>query len=458
MLSMLYLSTAQAAEYKVETLDNGLTIITANVSYTPLLMLKVQFDAGAKTETKETDGLTHLLEHLFMKGNGLAPNEVAYRKRERQLGIISNATTGRDYVDYHFIFPAMFLEETSELAAASVFSLALDPQEIKDEIRVVNDEFNRYALKPSFASNNVLNHLVYGNKYYGVTPLGMTKKYILEANRDKLKKLTDSIMAPANTRIYLVGNVDHDNAVKVIDKYFGHWKAPEGWQKPPYVEFPDFPSTSKRMNFSHPRQTEAVANIRFDAFKVSENPEDSYVADVFSTLLSHKGTPFYQKYIKTGEIYDGYMYYLTTSVAPYINMGIAAQANKIDQAIENMFNEAKEWAKPDYFTQTQLDEVKLKLSVEFKVKADDFLDLEGHLSYFTAAADINYYAGYLKGMQSVTLEDLSRYIQKYVIDKPHTMVVLYNAEKAKELKVNLDGDAYFAKHLKAHLEYSLDNK
>src|SRR5690606_25768199 len=85
--------TAQAAEkpaYETAKLPTGLEIIALEDHKVPLVTIVLAVKAGAMTETPTTNGLTHLWEHMFFKGNKRIPNQEAFNKRIRELGIVYN--------------------------------------------------------------------------------------------------------------------------------------------------------------------------------------------------------------------------------------------------------------------------------------------------------------------------------------------------------------------------------
>ena len=55
-------------EISVSTLDNGLPLYRVAVPGTRAVTVLVAFDAGARTERPDENGMAHFLEHLVFKG------------------------------------------------------------------------------------------------------------------------------------------------------------------------------------------------------------------------------------------------------------------------------------------------------------------------------------------------------------------------------------------------------
>ncbi|MGH2871419.1 MAG: insulinase family protein, partial [Solirubrobacteraceae bacterium] len=56
------------ATISVRTLDNGLPLYRIPVPGTRAVTILAAFDAGARTERAEENGMAHFLEHLVFKG------------------------------------------------------------------------------------------------------------------------------------------------------------------------------------------------------------------------------------------------------------------------------------------------------------------------------------------------------------------------------------------------------
>ena len=54
---------------EVETLANGMQLVSLEAHKVPLVTIVISVKAGALTESPDTNGLTHLWEHMFFKGN-----------------------------------------------------------------------------------------------------------------------------------------------------------------------------------------------------------------------------------------------------------------------------------------------------------------------------------------------------------------------------------------------------
>src|SRR4028119_2224744 len=89
------------AVHPLLTLSNGLPIHKIELAGTRALTVLVAFDAGARTERPEENGMAHFLEHLVFKGGVDFPDYRAVNETAERLGASLNAYTQHDLVAVH---------------------------------------------------------------------------------------------------------------------------------------------------------------------------------------------------------------------------------------------------------------------------------------------------------------------------------------------------------------------
>src|SRR5262245_7196958 len=86
VLVSLCAMTARAADIpglSSKKLANGLEVIVIENHAVPLVTIEIAVRGGSIVENPEFNGLSHLYEHMFFKGNRVIPNQEAYLKRLR---------------------------------------------------------------------------------------------------------------------------------------------------------------------------------------------------------------------------------------------------------------------------------------------------------------------------------------------------------------------------------------
>src|SRR5580698_7358748 len=80
---------------------NGLPIHRLAIPGTRALTVLVAFDAGARTERPEENGMAHFLEHLVFKGGEKYKTYRDVNEAAERIGAVLNAYTSHDLVAFH---------------------------------------------------------------------------------------------------------------------------------------------------------------------------------------------------------------------------------------------------------------------------------------------------------------------------------------------------------------------
>ncbi|HID93543.1 MAG TPA: insulinase family protein, partial [bacterium (Candidatus Stahlbacteria)] len=128
-----------AAELKIHkrVLNNGLQVFVIENHTVPLVTIEITVKNGAYTEPPEYDGLSHLYEHMFFKGNAVIPNQEKYLERQRELGMVWNGTTSEERVNYFVTLPKNNLKEGLIFMRDAVETPLFDQTELEKEREVV---------------------------------------------------------------------------------------------------------------------------------------------------------------------------------------------------------------------------------------------------------------------------------------------------------------------------------
>src|ERR1700742_3523878 len=105
------------------TLDNGLRVIVHEDKTTPMAVLNILYDVGARDEDPDQTGFAHLFEHLMFGGSVNIPS---YDEPLQQVGGENNAFTSPDITNYYLTLPAQSLETGFWLESERMLSLSFD--------------------------------------------------------------------------------------------------------------------------------------------------------------------------------------------------------------------------------------------------------------------------------------------------------------------------------------------
>src|SRR5437764_1637068 len=136
------------AKITSEPLANGLPLHRISIPGTRAATVLVAFDAGARTERPEENGMAHFLEHLVFKGGEKYDDYRKVNETAERMGASLNAYTSHDLVAFHITCRAKVVMEATDLLTDFVGRPKIDQGELDRERSGVTQECQRYKHQP----------------------------------------------------------------------------------------------------------------------------------------------------------------------------------------------------------------------------------------------------------------------------------------------------------------------
>ena len=201
------------------TLANGLSLHRVGLDGTRAVTILFAFDAGARTERPEENGMAHFLEHLVFKGGEKYPHYRDVNKTAERLGGSLNAYTSHDLVAFHITVRAEAAVEAIDLLTDFVGRPHLDADELDRERGVVIQEIQRYKDEPSSVAENLIDTAAFGDHPLGRSVLG-PEEHLRTFTRDGIVAFRNRRWSGAHGGAFIVGNLDHVPANGAVDELF----------------------------------------------------------------------------------------------------------------------------------------------------------------------------------------------------------------------------------------------
>src|SRR3954465_5201466 len=154
------------------TAPNGLPVQRIALDGTRATTILVAFDAGARTERAEENGMAHFLEHLVFKGGQVYDDYRKVNETAERMGGSLNAYTSHDLVAFHITVRAEAAMEALDLLSDFVGRPRIDPGELDKERGVVIQEIQRYKDQPSSVAEELIDKAAFGEHPLARTVLG----------------------------------------------------------------------------------------------------------------------------------------------------------------------------------------------------------------------------------------------------------------------------------------------
>ena len=253
------------------TLDNGLKVFMSVYKDAPKVQTYIAVRAGSRNDPHETTGLAHYLEHMMFKGTqklgttdwekekvliqkiedlfeayrmfddqatraaiyhkidslSYEASKIAvaneYDKAMTAIGSTgTNAFTSNDYTMYVENIPSNQIETWCEIQADRFQHLVL--RLFHTELETIYEEKNMSLTKDNRKVNDAMFAALFPHHPYGnQTTLG-SQEHLKNPSMRNIRNFVATYYVPNNICISMAGDFDPDEAIKIIDKYWGNMK------------------------------------------------------------------------------------------------------------------------------------------------------------------------------------------------------------------------------------------
>ena len=366
------------------TLANGLKVLVHEDPTTPMAVVNILYDVGARDEHPDQTGFAHLFEHLMFGGSVNIPS---YDEPLQRVGGENNAFTSNDITNYYITLPSVNLETAFWLESDRMLSLAFSEKSLEVQRNVVCEEFKqRYLNQPYGDVWLKLRPMAYKQHPYQWATIGKSLDHIENANIKDVKAFFNRHYNPSNAIMVVGGDVKLEEVKRLSEKWFG--TIPAGQKLPRLLPKEDDQTDERKEIFQ--------ANVPLDAlYKVFHMParieQGYYAADLISDILSRgNSSRLFRNLLKDRKLFSDINAYLTGS----LDAGLFVVEGKPLPGISMEVAEAAIWEELDRIStelvpDAELTKVKNKMESTMVFSEMSLLDKAMNLAYFELLGDAN---------------------------------------------------------------------
>jgi predicted Zn-dependent peptidase len=212
------------ATITTSTVSNGLPLHRVELEGTRSITILVAFDAGARAERAEENGMAHFLEHLVFKGGEKYSTYRDVNETAERLGAQLNAYTSHDLVAFHITARAEVAMEAIDLLTDFVGRPRLDQDELDRERGVVIQEIARAHDQPAILAEHLIDNAAFGDHPLGRPVLG-PEEHLRTFERDAIVAFRERRWSGQTGAALVVGNLSAVPANGKVDELFSRFPA-----------------------------------------------------------------------------------------------------------------------------------------------------------------------------------------------------------------------------------------
>lgn len=399
-------------QYNRFVLDNGLRVIVHEDHSTPMAVVNVMYDVGARDEDPNKTGFAHLFEHLMFGGSINIPE---YDDPLQMAGGENNAYTTNDLTNYYIQLPAENLETAFWLESDRMLSLAFSEKSLEVQRKVVCEEFKEhYINKPYGDVQHKLRELAYKQHPYRWMTIGKDLSHIEEAKLDDVKNFFFKHYRPINAILVVTGHVQLDEVKRLAEKWFGPISSGTKYER----NLPQEPVQTE------PRLLQVEANVPLDAFykawHIAERLNKGYyTADLISDILSGGGSSrLYQSLVKEKQLFSNVECYHVGS----IDKGLLTIEGKLVKGVRmedaaKAVQEEVDKLKTDLISETELQKVKNKTESTIAFEDMTIMNRANSLAYYELLGDAEMMNTELARYKDVSVHDIKETAEEIFDEK-----------------------------------------
>lgn len=412
--------------FKKTQLKNGIRVLTEKHTNTQCTVAGFWLDRGTRDENTKMMGVSHLLEHLVFKGTKkLSALEIS--QCMEAVGGELNAFTSKEHTCFH----ATTLKEDFELSLdvlSQLFNEAVfnaddfvkERNVVLQELLMAKDDIEDSVFEAYFEK-------AFGSHPLGWPILGMTKT-LVSMTAKQVEAYYKKNYKPGNLIISAVGNVEHEQVVKLVERYLGHLP-------PERIEFKRKAAKMTSWREVTTRDSEQV-HIVLGLPTISYGNNERFAAYLVNACLGGGMTSrLYQKIRED----KGWAYSVFSMLNTFTDSGVhlvyAATDKKLYKQVLEAILEELETMKKTKLTVQELDFYRKQVRGQLLIASEDIENRMNSLAVNEMVfGEYRSVDSVIKEIEDVTLEDVEKYIDKWVNLKKMNIYLMGDVPKAKTKK------------------------
>jgi len=397
---------------------NNLRVLLLEDHAAPVATLMVTYHVGSRNEAIGYTGSTHLLEHLMFKGskNYNKENGTAIWTELQSIGAQINATTWNDRTNYFEVVPSEHLEKAIAIESDRMRYAFLRDEDRQPEMTVVRNEFERGENSPF----DVLDKNIWATAYqahpYHHSTIGW-RSDIENVSTQRLKEFYDTYYWPNNATVTIIGDIEKEDALNLVNKYFGEHSKSTHDIPDMYTEEPE-QEGERRVTVNRKGQTDIVAVAHKTPPGLSS---DTYALHLLSKIFADgKSSRLHKALIDPGLATSLFMYDFPFKdnglFITYAFLNPGENHKNIEDIILSKYRDIIK----NGVTDDEINRAKAQTKATVAFSRDGSYSVASAINEALAIGDWTFYTTFLEKINSVSKKDIMKIAQNYLIDKYKT--------------------------------------
>jgi zinc protease len=406
------------------TLSNGLPVWIVEQHEVPVASVSLIVKSGAAADPSGKYGLASLTAAMLDEGAGTR-DALALADAIDYLGASIGTGASFDASSVSLYTPVSRLADALVLMA----DVAIRPTFADNEVERLRKErltsLQQIRDNPPAIGATAFPRLVYGAAHRYGTGMAGTTASVTELTAADIRSFHAQHYHPGNAHLVVVGDVQPDAVVAMLEKSFGSWKPSAGMPEPKLRPTMTAPEPRARTVYLIDKPGAAQSVIRIGWSGVPRSTPDYYAIQVLNTIL---GGSFTSRLNTNLRETHGYAYGAGSGFDMRLEAGpFSASANvqtdKTSESLTEFFKELTGILEP--VSAEELEKAKNYLALGFPGDFETTRDIAAKLTeQVVYGLPDGIFNEYVAKIQAVTAADVARVAQQYVTPDRFAVVVV----------------------------------
>ncbi|MFH1454399.1 MAG: pitrilysin family protein [Armatimonadota bacterium] len=388
-------------------MENGINVLIQEEHHHPITSIQICVRTGSRNENSQTNGISHLCEHLFFRHTN-PMTSAPFKASLERLGAEFNAETSKDYTCYYVNLPSKNTAQALRLMADAYINYSFSQEDFENEKKIVLNEYGLNKDNPMAKLIAKLDDVAFPNHPYRYQIIG-TEHGIKDFSLNDAVNYKERNYTPSNTSIIVVGDVNTYDVMENIKTFFGSFKGP-GQE--------DIPASESIIPYTNQEIVEEADVTKYYILLGYKTPgikniEDIYAIDIITFLAGQgKSSMLHDVLTKDNKLAEEVFASFVTPKDPGLfYIAAICKHDKYEEAKKGIF-EVIENLKNGNFSDKEFERARNLLISTYVFGAETNLDKAKTLGFYEAIDSYKIACGYIDGINSTTKADVVKEANK----------------------------------------------
>lgn len=206
-------------KYKLSTLPNKLTVLTAPMPSVESATLTVWVKTGSRRESERISGISHFLEHMAFKGGKKYASAKQVSETIDSVGGEFNASTSKEWTKYYVRLRADKIETAFDVLSDMILHPLLKKSDIDREKGVIVEEIGMYEDMPMQRVWELFEQTIFKGHHLARDIIG-TRDTVTSLKRGDFTKYINKHYFTSSMLVTVAGGVETQKVSDLAGKYF----------------------------------------------------------------------------------------------------------------------------------------------------------------------------------------------------------------------------------------------